>query len=109
MSIPIQIVFRNMSGSEALAGWIRDTARELQPFDGRLTSCRVCVEELERHRVRGRQFAVKVEVRGARMHAESTLHDHQDVHVALREAFDSVRRQLHDHKSVELAARKQEG
>ena len=106
MIIPVQIVFKNTSRSEALAGWIRESALKLEVFDGRITSCRVSIEELEGHRERGREFRVKVEVRGARIHAESTLHDDKDVYAALREAFGSVRRQLNERKSAELAARK---
>ena len=58
MYVPVQIVFRNIARSDALAEWIRETALKLEVLDGRLTSCHVCVEELERHPVRGRQFVL---------------------------------------------------
>lgn len=97
MQVPLQIVMQDVARSEALETRIRDSAAKLEQFHPRLTSCRVVVDELDRHRHQGRQFRVKVEVRApGHEEAFSTLHHDADVYVALRDAFDSVRRQIEE-------------
>lgn len=97
MQVALQIVMHGIPRSEALEARIRESAAKLEHFHPRITSCRVAVEEIEKHQRQGRQFRVHVEVR-APGHEDvvSTLHHHEDVFVALRDAFDSVRRQLED-------------
>ncbi len=97
MQIPLQITMHNVRPSDALEARIRDNVGKLERFQPRITSCRVFVEEPERHKHQGREFHVRIEVRspgGAQM--ISTLQRHEDVHVAVRDAFDAVRRQLED-------------
>ena len=97
MQIPLQIAMQGLARSEALEARIRDSAAKLEQFHPRITSCRVVVDEVDRHRHQGRQFRVKVEVRApGHEQAVSTLHHHEDVYVALRDAFDSARRQLEE-------------
>jgi ribosomal subunit interface protein len=97
MQIPLQIVVQNIPRSDALEARIRESAGKLEQFHPRITSCRVAIDELDRHHHQGRQFRVKVEVRApGHEEAVSTLHHHEDVYVALRDAFDSARRQLEE-------------
>jgi ribosomal subunit interface protein len=97
MQIPLQIVMQNVARSEALEARIRDNAAKLEQFHPRIMSCRVAVDEIDKHHHQGRQYRVKVEVRApGHEQAVSTLHHHEDVYVALRDAFDSVRRQLEE-------------
>lgn len=97
MQIPLQIDMRKMPRSEALEARIRDSAAKLEQFHPRITSCRVAVDEVDKHHRKGRQFSVHVEVR-APGHEDvlSTMHQDEDVYVALRDAFESVRRQLEE-------------
>jgi ribosomal subunit interface protein len=97
MQIPLQITIRKIGASEALEARIRDKAADLERFHPRITSCRVTVEEADRHHHQGRQFAVRLDVR-APGHADIvvTRHHDQDVYVALRDAFDAATRQLED-------------
>jgi ribosomal subunit interface protein len=97
MQIQIQTTLQNMPRSEALEARIRQDAAKLERFHPRITSCRVVVGESELHHIKGRQFSVHVEVR-APGHEDliSTKHHDEDVYVALRDAFDSVRRQLEE-------------
>lgn len=97
MQIPLQIAMTNIPRSDAVEAHIRELAGKLEQFHPRITSCRVAIDELDRHRHQGRQFRVKVEVRApGHESAISTLHHHEDVMVALRDAFDSARRQLEE-------------
>src|SRR5512143_3910266 len=97
MRIPLQVTMQGMEPSEALEARIRECAAKLEQFHPRLTSCRVHVEEAGRHHHQGRQFQVRVEAR-APGHEDvvSTLKHHEDVYVALRDAFDAMRRRLED-------------
>lgn len=92
-----RITFRGVERSEALEDRIRDGAGKLAQFHPRITGCHVIVEQSDRHHHQGRRFGVHVEVRvPGRRDAISTLHHHEDAFVAVRDAFDSVRRQLED-------------
>lgn len=97
MQVPLQIALRDLGPSEALEARIRQQADKLEEFHSRITSCRVVVERLPKHHEQGRPFEVHVDVRvPGRKEIVSTLHRHEDVYVALRDAFDSVARQLED-------------
>jgi ribosomal subunit interface protein len=96
MQVPLQITTRNIDHSEALDAHIREKVAKLEQFHGGITSCRVTVEELNRHQHQGRQFSVHVDVRvPGREIAVSRDHD-EDVYVALRDAFDAAKRQLEE-------------
>jgi ribosomal subunit interface protein len=97
MQIPLQITMQNMPRSEALETRIREDAAKLEQLVPRITSCRVAVEEVEKRTRQGREFNVRVEVRApGHEQAISTLHRHEDVYVAVRDAFDSARRQIQE-------------
>lgn len=96
MQVPLQIVFRGFQRSQALEHAIRERADKLEEFHPRITSCRVTVEELGRHQHQGRQFQVGVDVRVPGHEFVSNRDHHEDVYVALRNAFDAVKRQLED-------------
>jgi ribosome-associated translation inhibitor RaiA len=82
----MQIVMPNMAPSEALEARIRDSAAKLEQLHPRIVSCRVAVDEVDKHRTRGRQFRVKVEVRAPdREEAVSTQQHHEHVYVAGRD------------------------
>ncbi len=97
MQIPLQITVRHIAPSEALEARIRDKVAALERFHPRITSCRVTVEESDKHRQQGRRFGVHIDVR-VPGHAEvvATRHHDEDVYVALRDAFDAVARRIED-------------
>lgn len=96
MRVPLQITVRDVPHSPALDTHIREKAAKLEEFHPRITSCRVTVEELHKHRHQGRDFQVSVDVRvPGREVIANRAHD-EDVYVALRDAFDAARRQLEE-------------
>lgn len=97
MQIPIQIALRDLGPSDALEARIRHEADRLETFHPRITSCRVVVQRIAKHQQQGQVFDVHVDVR-VPGHAEvvSTLHRHEDVYVALRDAFASASRRIED-------------
>ena len=99
MQIPLQITVRHMASSDALEARIRDQAAKLEEFHPDLTSCRVTVEEFARHQQQGRQFRVSIEAHVPQHGIAATRDHHEDVYVALRDAFDAARRQLQEIRS----------
>ncbi len=100
MSDLLQIItLHGVTRSPALEKDIRARVEKLQQFHQAITSCRVVVERPHRHHHQGGHFVVhlRLAVPGADFVVN---HDHaEDVHVALRDAFDAARRQLEDHVS----------
>ena len=126
MILPVQITFRNMPPSDAVAARVQEEADKLDEFYKRITSCRVIVEVPHRHHVLGGQVHVRIElgVPGDEIvvRNEPSLHgvmqrsdeqewekhleakpQHKDIDVAIRDAFKAARRQLQDY------ARRQRG
>jgi cold shock CspA family protein/ribosome-associated translation inhibitor RaiA len=102
MQVPLQITFRHMDSSEAVAARIRTRAEELERFFDRITSCRVVVECRHPRRQQGNLFHVRVDlgVPGREIvvgRDPAAHHAHEDAHVAVRDAFDAVRRLLEDY------------
>ncbi len=102
MQLPLQVVFRNMDPSAAIEARIRERAASLEHYHDRIMSCRVAVELHHRHHHQGNLFHVRVDLKvpegeivASRAPAEH--HAHEDVYVAIRDAFDAARRQLEDH------------
>ena len=62
MQVPLQITFRHMDSSEALAARIRERATELDRFFDRIISCRVAVEQQSARHQQGNLFRVRVDL-----------------------------------------------
>lgn len=96
MQIPLQVNYRDMERSDALDTRIRDKAAKLEEFHPHLISCRVVVEERHRHQHQGRQFTVSIELRVPGHELVINRDHHEDVYVAVRDAFDAAGRKLED-------------
>ncbi len=103
MQLPLQITFRDMSPSEAVERVIREHAESLDRFSGRIMSCRVVVESHHRRRQQGNLFHLRIDItvpgEEIVVRREPVLRrSHEDVYVAVRDAFDAVRRRLEDYE-----------
>ena len=102
MQRPLEIRFRQMDPSPAIEARIRAKAAELERFSERITGCRVIVEKEHRHHHKGNLFRVRIEVDApgkelAVTHSGPRDHAHEDVYVAIRDAFRAAARLLEDH------------
>jgi len=102
MELPLQINFRNMDPSEAVEANVREKAMKLERFFDRITSCRVVIEAPHRHHHKGKLYSVRIDlaVPGKELvvtHSGPKNHAHEDVYVAIRDAFGAAVRQLEDH------------
>ncbi|ADE15335.1 ribosomal subunit interface protein [Nitrosococcus halophilus Nc 4] len=99
MQLPIQISFRHMEPSIAVEDRIREKAAKLEQFYDRIMGCRVVVEAPHRHRHQGKLYHVRIDltVPGGELVVSREHHGkkaHEDVYVALRDAFNAAQRQL---------------
>lgn len=98
MTDPVQITFRDMKPSEAVAQNIREKADKLKRHHDPILDCHVVVETPHKHQYKGRVHHVRVHVKvpGAEFDGDrDPAHGgHEDVYVAIRDAFEAVHRQL---------------
>jgi len=97
MKTPLQITFRGFEHSDALETHIREKADKLETFFEPIISCRVVVELPHQHKSQGKLFNVRLDISVPGSEIVVNRDQHQDVYVALRDAFDAARRQLEDY------------
>src|SRR6201987_5203033 len=102
MQLPLQITFRHMDSSEAVAARIRERAEELDRVFDRIMSCRVVIESRHTRHRQGNLFRIRVDLKvpGREIAVgrdPAGHHAHEDVYIAIRDAFDATRRVLEEH------------
>jgi cold shock CspA family protein/ribosome-associated translation inhibitor RaiA len=113
MPFPIEITFRGMQPSEKLRRDVESWAEKLETaFDG-ILRCDVVVEAPHHHQRRGREHRVRItlSVPGDTIvvsHDPGPDETHEDVHVAVRDAFHAARRRLEDWVRRDLRHRRDE-
>lgn len=102
MQVPLQITFRNMPVSDAVETKIRERADSLGKFFPDIVACKVVVESTARSHHKGKLYYLLVDVTVpgkvlvTKRHPADN-HAHEDIYVAVRVAFDEMRRQLEDY------------
>ena len=103
MQQPLQITFQDIPHSDAVEAAIREKAEKLDQFFDKIMTCRVVVESPHSHQHQGRLYLVLVDITvpGTELIASRSPDEHQaheDVYVAIRDAFDAAKRQLQEYK-----------
>ncbi len=119
MQTPVQISFHGLDKSDAVQARILEKVAKLEQFYDRITACRVVVE---RHHSSGANATTKdqpfhisiiLEVPGEELvykrdpKSDEALKDHQDINIALRDAFAAMQRQLKEHKEIRRSGRQE--
>ena len=98
MTLPLEIVFREMVPLPSLEPEIRRRAAKLERFSGKTgapMSCRVVVEAGANRRRQGHDYRVTIDVRVPDEELAISRHHHgDDAVLALRAAFDAMDRRL---------------
>ena len=102
MQIPLKITFKNIPQSDFVEARIREKVDKLEQFSEHITSCRVLVEAPHQHHHKGNLYNIKVDVTLPGEEILATRHPdehhaHEDIYVAIRDAFNAIRRQLEDY------------
>ncbi|NIR29983.1 MAG: HPF/RaiA family ribosome-associated protein [Gammaproteobacteria bacterium] len=102
MRLPLEITFRNMQQSPAIESRIREKASKLEEFCEDIMGCRVAVEAPHRNHNKGNLYHIRIDLtvpdgelvvsRGP-----GQQHAHEDVYVAIRDAFNAAKRQVQDY------------
>lgn len=108
MQTPVQITFRGMEKSSALEEDIHAWIQKLEQVERRITACHVVVEAPHRHHAQGRLFHVRIdlhvpgkEIVVGRDPGKDPAHE--DVYVAVRDAFRAARRRLSSEHARQVA------
>jgi ribosome-associated translation inhibitor RaiA len=119
----IEVIFRHMDHSPAVEARVREEAALLKRFFERIAGCRVVIEAPHQHRKHGAGYHVGISLsvpgNDIVVNHEPSLHgavaqsegaeeakhqqpkaNHEDVYVAIRDAFVAARRQLQDYARV---------
>lgn len=91
-----QITYRNMEHSPALDQRIREMAGKLEDLHPKVTRCHVVVDEVDRHKSKGNQFEVRIDVHVPGHEIVATNQRHEDAYAAVTRAFDVMYRQLEE-------------
>jgi len=99
MQEPLQITFRNMEASPAVETKIREATAKLEEVEAHMVGCHVLVEARHRHHHKGGLYHVRIDLtvpghKIAISRDPELDHAHEDVQVAIRDAFDAARRRL---------------
>jgi ribosome-associated translation inhibitor RaiA len=94
MEIPTEITFHELPHSDGVEAAIQRWVARVEPLHSRIRGCRVFVMQPHRRQRNGRDFEihVRLDIPGAEI-AASRNH-HEDIYVAIADAFRAVRRQL---------------
>jgi cold shock CspA family protein/ribosome-associated translation inhibitor RaiA len=114
MQIPVDVTFKEMTGTESLNMRIQEGVAKLERVYDRITRCEVLIDAPHRHHHKGREFHVRIRLTVPGGGEIVASHDagsdgaHEDVYVALRDAFNAARRQLEDYVAMHLRRRPDE-
>jgi ribosomal subunit interface protein len=105
MQTTLQIAWEHIEPSEFVKARIEREVAALERRFGRITSCKVHVEGRSHRQHKGGLYAIRVhlllpgdvEIDASRNPPQN--HAHEDAYVAIRDAFDALRRQLRERVS----------
>jgi len=102
MQLPLELSFRNMEPSEAMEQAVRDKTTKLNRFAKHVTGFKVTVEAPHKHHHKGNLYHVRIDANlpGQELiinRSPSDHHAHEDVYVAIRDAFKAANRQLENY------------
>jgi ribosomal subunit interface protein len=101
VKLPLQITFSNMTPSDAIRGRIEELAARLDRFHDRIMSCRVVVRAPNRRQRNGRLYHVSIDLKLPGQEIAINRNppqdrSHEDVYVAIRDAFNALARRIED-------------
>ena len=94
MQRQVQITFKDIPHSEAIEANIREKMAKLETFYSHIIGAHVTVEMPHRHKQQGKLHNVRLELKVPGSEIVVNRDSHEDLYVALRDAFDAAKRQL---------------
>src|SRR5690349_16338336 len=100
MPVPVQVTFRDMPHSDAVAAHVERRAAKLETFYARITRCHVVVEAPHRHHKQGQRYHVRVDMHipGKELVVSKNFDDMRvDMHATVDDAFTDAERVLEEY------------
>jgi ribosomal subunit interface protein len=97
MELPLQITSHDFALTPGIEAEIRERADRLDAYYNHIMRCRVVVEAPVGHHRRGGPFKVRIDLTVPRGELVVNRQADADLLVAIRDAFDAMRRQLEDY------------
>jgi ribosomal subunit interface protein len=97
MKVPLLISTRNIDLTEEIEDLIREKADKLNTFHDGIISCRVMVEIPHRSQRKGVMYTLRIDMTVPGGEVVVKREPHNDLHVAVVNAFDVAERQLKGH------------
>lgn len=99
MQTDLEIAFHGLDPSPAIEARVRERLARLEKHFGRLTSFRAVIDAPHQHHRKGKHYAVRLEARApatvfAIDREPGDVNAHEDVYVAIRDAFDAMERRI---------------
>ncbi len=100
MQIPTEITFHGLDHSDAVEASVQRWIARIEQIHDRITKCGVVIAQPHKRHRHGREFHINVvmEIPGGEVVA--THIGHEDIYVAVADAFRAARRQLQDRNDV---------
>jgi ribosomal subunit interface protein len=96
MKQPVQITFHGMERSEAVEAAALRKCEHLERFAADIMSCRVTIDSAHQHKHQGQPYGVRIDLTIPGHELVVDRVEREDAYVALRDAFDDIKRQLED-------------
>ena len=105
MQVPLQITWRDVPKSEFVESDIRKRAAKLEAQYEQILSFKVVVEQSQKRHHKGNLYHISLHIQVPEKEIAVTRdpsehHAHEDMNVAVRDAFDAARRQLVDYVDI---------
>lgn len=102
MEIPLEIAYRDVEPPRGLEARIREKTNRLERYFDRITGCRVLLEAAHHRHRKGNLYHVRIDITvpGREIVVRRDppeAHGHEEIGVAVRDAFKAARRQLQDY------------
>jgi ribosomal subunit interface protein len=107
MQTPLQITFRDSSDpTGAIHAKINEYIEKIEKFHSNIIGCQVVVEAPHHNHHKGNLYQVRVNlsIPGHKFVASSESkhnHEHEDVYLAVRDAFEAIARQLDEFRHIQ--------
>lgn len=103
MTNEIQVVFHNIDQSDSLIEAVNKRIEKLERYCSEIIGGRVVLDSPHNHHYKGKVYSVSLEVHTPQLEVrvnqdQHDNHAHEDLYIAIRDAFNAAERQL---KSVD--------
>lgn len=83
-----------MPYSEAIENDIRKKVEKLHLYNDHIMSCRIVINMVQKHKHQGKEYLSRIDLKIPGAELVVNKHRHEDVYVAIRNAFNALQRQL---------------